>query len=217
MKIKSGRIFSLFLLFLPFTQVLGQVNPNLYFFHTPSQLFLVDQSINLGGEYFDHPKKSVQLSIGYGDDNIFKQEISDTRRFCKLYLTRKYYKKTFDIAKPKSRYWAYEAFYKNANDLAEFIGPKDPETSSFDITSGTLRVNTFGLHGKFGLVYLPQGFPSVDLFLGAGLRFHYNFYQHLPDGYRGGSFGDFLFGRSAGKAFAPGIVIGLNLGVSSWK
>ncbi len=107
--------------------------------------------------------------------------------------------------------------YKRAEDGAEFIGPKDPETGSFKIEEGTHLVNVLALQGKFGLVYIPHGFPGIDLYVGLGVRGYFNHFKDLPENYRGSTHGDFIFGRPEGMVVLPSAIIGLNLGIGVWK
>jgi hypothetical protein len=178
----------------------------------PFSMIGYDPMIQFQGEYFLKNLNSWQFSYGFGHEQLFKNASSKKANQIRLEY-KKYYKK-IDMDNPWGTYFGGEFVFKKALDEKSAIRIDEIGNPSLDNIKYNVNVNVWAFHFKYGKNFNMRYVPSFEAFIGAGVRYFYNYNQGLPSGY------EFccptMYKRLAGKGFMPSGTIGIGIGLNGW-
>ncbi|AWV99253.1 hypothetical protein DJ013_14195 [Arcticibacterium luteifluviistationis] len=173
----------------------------------------IDPTIQFQAEYFLNSENSFQLSYGFGAPDVF-----DQNKYIKADIFRieyKRYYKTIDMDNPWGTYFGGELFYKNVLYPQTAVKTEESPSKKPQTDDYTVNINVTAFHLKYGKTFIKKGIPTFDFFIGAGVRYQYNFNQDLEAGY------EFIyhtsFNRIAQKGIYPSATLGISLGMNGWS
>lgn len=179
----------------------------------PFAMINIDPTIQFQAEYFLNPKNSLQFSYGFGAPEVFKQN-----KYTKADVFRieyKRYYKTIDMDNPWGTYFGGELFYKNVLYPQTAVKTEDSPSNNPQKDEYIVNINVMAFHLKYGKTFIKKGIPTFDFFIGAGVRYQYNFDQDLEPGY------EFIyhtsFNRIAQKSIYPSATLGISIGMNGWR
>ncbi|WNJ19703.1 hypothetical protein [Pontibacter sp. G13] len=185
------------LLFLALSLPLGlqaqssEMNPEIRFYFTPTELLNLHPRLRFGVEYAHAANRGILLEYGIGHQNLVTNTIfpqgnrwKNDYRSHQVQLSYLFYKNPYNRS---TTYAGFTAFYHRVSDLVREGSIRDQETNSIVMfPEGTMKLAKGGILARIGANIRMTDWMMFSMYGAGGISFRHITYRDLVQPQEGG-------------------------------